>query len=60
MKKFVSVTCALMLFAALIAFPDTASASAVQGVKMCAGLIIPSLFPFFVVTKLISELGLAQ
>lgn len=59
-KKFVSVTCALMLFAALIAFPDTASASAVDGLKMCAGLIIPSLFPFFVVTKLISELGLAQ
>ncbi len=60
MKKFVSVACALMLFAALIAFPDTASASAVQGLKMCAGLIIPSLFPFFVATKLISELGLAQ
>lgn len=60
MKKFVSVTCALMLFAALIAFPDTASASAVQGLKMCASLIIPSLFPFFVATKLISDLGLAQ
>lgn len=60
MKKIVSVTCALMLFAALIAFPDTASASAVQGLKMCASLIIPSLFPFFVATKLISELGLAQ
>ncbi len=60
MKKIVSVACALMLFAALIAFPDTASASAVQGLKMCASLIIPSLFPFFVATKLISELGLAQ
>lgn len=60
MKKFVSVLCALMLFAALIAFPDTASSSALDGLKMCAKLIIPSLFPFFVATKLISELGLAQ
>ena len=59
-KKIVSVTSALMLFAALITFPDTVTASTEQGLKMCAGLIIPSLFPFFVATKLISELGLAQ
>lgn len=60
MKKFVSVTCALILFAVLIVFPDTAAASALDGLKLCASLIIPSLFPFFVATKLISELGLAQ
>ena len=59
-KKFVSITCALILFAALIVFPDTAAASALDGLKLCASLIIPSLFPFFVATKLISELGLAQ
>lgn len=60
MKKAVSVICALTFFALLIAYPDITSASATEGLKMCAGLIIPSLFPFFVATKLISELGIAQ
>lgn len=60
MKKFVSLTCALLFFALLIVFPDIASASAAKGLKMCAGLIIPSLFPFFIATKLIGELGLAN
>ena len=59
-KKFVSITCALILFAVLIVFPDTAASSALDGLKLCASLIIPSLFPFFVATKLISELGLSQ
>ena len=60
MKKCVSIICALMFFALLIIFPDTASASAADGLKMCAGLIVPSLFPFFVSTRLISELGFSQ
>lgn len=60
LKKCVWLFFALLFFALLIVYPDTASTSAADGLKMCAQLIIPSLFPFFVATKLIGELGIAQ
>ena len=53
-KKIISIACALMFFTSLVAYPDIASDSAAEGLKMCAGLIIPTLFPFFVATKLVS------
>lgn len=59
-KKIISIACALIFFTSLVAYPDIASDSAAEGLKMCAGLIIPTLFPFFVATKLVSELGFAQ
>lgn len=60
MKKYVSLICAPLFLVLLIVYPDTASASAADGLRMCAELIIPSLFPFFVATKLIGELGISQ
>lgn len=48
------------IFAALLIFPGAAADAVKAGLKMCAGVIIPSLFPFFVATNLISELGVSR
>lgn len=48
----VPVFLAALLFAAvLLAFPQQAVAGAAEGLKLCAGVIIPSLFPFLVVSS---------
>ena len=44
----------------LIAEPQIASAAVCAGLQLCAAVLIPSLFPFFVCTNLITELGYAQ
>lgn len=55
-----SALAALCAFAALIIFPDAAKNSAIDGIILCGELIIPSLFPFFVVSSMMSELGIAR
>lgn len=59
MKK---LTIALLLGcgALLLLRPDTASAAVREGLGLCARTVIPSLFPFFVVTSLLLQLGLAD
>lgn len=59
-KRIVSVISAVLLFAALLIYPQAASQAALSGLKMCAQLILPSLFPFFVATTLLSELGVTR
>lgn len=44
--------------AALVLQPETASAAAVEGLRLCAQVIVPSLFSFFVLSSLAVELGL--
>lgn len=48
----------LLMVAALILFPKQSVAAAVDGVQLCFNVILPSLFPFFVVSTLCVELGL--
>lgn len=50
----------LAALCALVLFPEEAVAAAKDGLSLCARVIIPSLFPFFVLSNLIVELGLAQ
>ncbi|MBO5340683.1 MAG: sporulation protein [Oscillospiraceae bacterium] len=45
---------------ALMAFPQQSTDAARQGLTLCANVIIPSLFPFFVLSSLVVELGLAR
>ena len=45
--------------AALMAFPREGVAAAREGLLLCYNVIIPSLFPFFVLSSLVVELGLA-
>lgn len=44
----------------LVIFPSEMVAAAKSGVELCFNVIIPSLFPFFVVSALVVKLGLAQ
>jgi len=49
----------LLAAAALVAYPTEALAGAREGLELCANVIVPSLFPFFVVSTLILDLGFA-
>lgn len=52
---------AICLFAAgLIAFPKETSQSACQGLTLCGNILIPSLFPFFVVSSMAVQSGMAS
>ena len=48
----------LCAFAALMLRSAEAAESAANGIELCARVIIPSLLPFFVLSNLLSELGL--
>lgn len=51
---------ALLLAAAgLVAAPQEAIAGAKNGLALCFNVIVPSLFPFFVLSSLVVDLGLA-
>ena len=45
--------------AALVAAPKEAMAGAQDGLTLCFNVIVPSLFPFFVLSSLVVDLGLA-
>jgi sporulation integral membrane protein YlbJ len=53
--------CAALLLAtaALVAVPSEAIAGAKEGLTLCGNVIAPSLFPFFVLSSLVVDLGLA-
>ena len=46
--------------AALMLFPQQSMEAGRQGLKLCCNVIIPSLFPFFVLSSLVVELGMAR
>jgi len=50
---------ALAMFA-LIYYSETSAAAAKDGLALCFNVIIPSLFPFFVMSSLVVELGFAE
>ena len=49
----------LIATAGLVASPDQAIAGAKDGLMLCFNVIVPSLFPFFVLSSLVVDLGLA-
>ncbi len=51
---------ALCCFAALIKKPDIAIGYMKSGLRLCAETVIPSLFPFMVLSGLFVELGLSE
>ena len=58
MRKFPAFTAVLCAFAALVIFPDAAALGVKTGMDICVKSIIPSLFPFFVVSSLMTNTGL--
>ena len=45
---------------ALILWPDQAMEAMRDGLKLCGNVILPSLFPFFVLSSLVVELGMSR
>jgi sporulation integral membrane protein YlbJ len=60
LKRLSVCLAALLMAAALIFRGDLTSAGAAGGLKLCAAVLIPSLFPFFVLSNLVSALGLGE
>ncbi len=60
MKRSIALFPALGLFAALILFPDRAAQGMREALSLCAQSLAPSLFPFFVLSMLLSLLGLTD
>lgn len=58
MKNLPSAIAALCAFIMLMLFPTAAKNAVISGLESCGKVIIPSLFPFFVVVNLLSESGL--
>ena len=55
-----SCVCLLAVASGLVIFPSQMVSAAKDGVDMCFNVIIPSLFPFFVLSSLTVELGVAE
>ena len=51
---------ALAALAGLMAWPEEVAGAGRDGLALCGNVILPSLFPFFVVSSLIVGLGLAE
>lgn len=60
MKNMWKVILCLIAAVILILFPDAASEGCRSGLKICSELIIPSLFPFFVLSGVITGLNIPQ
>ena len=58
MKKHLSLGGTALLFIALVCFSARAAEGARQGLALCGNTLAPSLFPFFVLSNLLSSLGL--
>ncbi len=58
MKKQLPTLMILALFAALVCASGDAAEGARQGLAVCARSLVPSLLPFFVLSNLLSALGL--
>lgn len=62
-RRYISLTAGwglLVLFAVLLfSFPGESAEAARRGIKLCLELLIPSLFPFFVLSSLLISTGLA-
>ena len=50
----------LLAAAGLILWPDTAMEAMRGSLALCGNVILPSLFPFFVLSALVVELGLSH
>lgn len=57
---FFAATLTLGVLAGLLISPSEAYQSAKSSLALCAGTIVPSLFPFMVVSNMILRLGLAE
>ncbi|MCH4238809.1 MAG: hypothetical protein LKF71_00840 [Oscillospiraceae bacterium] len=60
MSKKIAGTAAILLAAALLIFPRQASEGASAGIATCLGVLIPSLYPFLVITVFLIKSGISS
>lgn len=60
MKRFLPVLAALAIAVLLLLRPQEAAGAVRDGLALCAGTVIPSLFPFFAAISLLLQLGAAE
>lgn len=60
MKKIAPVIIPAAAGVLLLYRPDAAAEAVREGLRLCVGTVIPSLFPFFAVVSLLLQLGLAD
>lgn len=60
MKRFLPLILCLLLFVALLVNSPRAAEGARQGLELCLQSLAPSLFPFFVLSRLLMDLGLTE
>ena len=60
MKKMLPVAAILAAAALLLLRPQEAAAAVREGLALCGGTVIPSLFPFFAAVSLLLQLGAAE
>lgn len=58
-QKLFSVILLLPAFVGLVLWPEESAQAVKEGLNLCAGVIIPALFPFLVLSSLTVSLGLA-
>ncbi|MFY9569028.1 MAG: nucleoside recognition domain-containing protein, partial [Acetivibrionales bacterium] len=59
--RLLSIPVLCIIFTAcLILFTDTAAKSALNGLNLWAAVVVPSLFPFFVASEMLSRSGFAR
>ena len=59
LRDLLATIAVLVSAAALVAAPEQAITGAKNGLTLCFNVIVPSLFPFFVLSSLVVDLGLA-
>jgi len=53
-------TCLLLVTLGLILWPRESIDAMREGLKLCGNVILPSLFPFFILSSLVVELGMSR
>jgi sporulation integral membrane protein YlbJ len=62
-RKYLEITAGIVIFLAMIGlvlYPAETTAAAKDGLTLCFNVILPSLFPFFVLSSMLVELGFAR
>lgn len=62
-RRFVEVAggvCILCCIIGFLSFPSQAAGGARDGIQLCLDIIVPSLFPFFVLSTMLVEMGCAD
>lgn len=59
-RHLISLSCILFLFSMLLIFPDICLSGVNTGIHLCLTALMPSIFPFVLISNIIMQLGVVQ